>query len=75
MGCPPTGVKAKDAARLGYDLARCLVDEDAPAGCAIIGVEGTHDAADLFADLVVASLDKLRIVVQHNGVRFEFLPE
>ena len=45
------------------------------AGCAIIGVEGTHDAADLFADLVVASLDKLRIVVQHNGVRFEFLPE
>ena len=32
MGCPPTGVKAKDAARLGFDLARCLVDEDAPAG-------------------------------------------
>ena len=45
------------------------------ASCAIIGVEGIHDAADLLADLVVASLDKLRIVVQHSGVRFEFLPE
>ncbi|WP_174776928.1 hypothetical protein [Cryobacterium algoritolerans] len=57
--------------------------EDAPAGleavraagCATIGVEGTHDAADLDADLVVASLDKLRIVVQHDGVKFELLPE
>ncbi|MEC5152607.1 HAD-IA family hydrolase [Cryobacterium sp. GrIS_2_6] len=71
------------AARLGFDPARCLVVEDAPAGleaaraagCATIGVEGTHDAADLDADLVVTSLDRLRIVVQHNGVKFELLPE
>jgi mannitol-1-/sugar-/sorbitol-6-phosphatase len=71
------------AARLGFDPARCLVVEDAPAGleaaraagCATIGVEGTHAAAELVADLVVSSLDRLRVVVQPDGVRFELLPE
>ena len=70
------------AKRLGVDPARCLVVEDAPAGleaaraagCATIGVEGTHAAADLIADLVVPSLDRLVIVIQDDGVRFELLP-
>ncbi|TFB93634.1 HAD family phosphatase [Cryobacterium sp. HLT2-28] len=70
------------AARLGVDPARCLVVEDAPAGleaaraagCATIGVEGTHAAADLVADLVVPGLDRLRILVQDDGVRFDLLP-
>ncbi|MDJ0322435.1 MAG: HAD-IA family hydrolase [Terracoccus sp.] len=70
------------AKRLGVDPARCLVVEDAPAGleaaraagCATIGVEGTHAAADLVADLVVPSLDRLRIAVQDDGVSFELLP-
>ena len=70
------------AKRLGVDPARCLVVEDAPAGleaaraagCATIGVEGTHAAADLIADLVVTSLDRLVIVIQDDGVRFELLP-
>jgi sugar-phosphatase len=70
------------AKRLGVDPTRCLVVEDAPAGleaaraagCATIGVEGTHVAADLEADLVVPSLDRLRIVMQGDGLGFELLP-
>jgi sugar-phosphatase len=69
------------AARLGVDPARCVVIEDAPAGlaaaraagCATIGVEGTHAASDLTADLVVPSLDRLRVTVQEGGVVFHLV--
>jgi len=71
------------AARLGADPRRCVVVEDAPAGleagraagCLTIGVVGTHTADQLDADLVVPSLDCLRISVRDNGVVFEVLPE
>jgi sugar-phosphatase len=72
-----------DAAdRLGVDPRQCLVIEDAPAGltagrgagCATIGVVGTHAADDLDADLVVPSLDRLRIELHDHGVVVSLLP-
>ena len=71
------------AARLGVDPRRCVVVEDAPAGleagraagCLTIGVAGTHTVEQLDADLVVPSLDRLRISVRDTGIVFELLPE
>ena len=71
------------AERLGVDPARCVVVEDAPAGlaaaraagCATIGVVGTHLAADLEADLVVSGLDRLRVRVQDDGLVFHLVTE
>ena len=71
------------AERLGVDPARCVVVEDAPAGlaaaraagCATIGVVGTHLAADLEADLVVSGLDRLRVSVRDDGVVFHLVTE
>ena len=71
------------AARLGADPRRCVVVEDAPtglaagraAGCLTIGVVGTYTADQLDADLVVPSLDRLRIRALDTGVMFELLPE
>jgi len=73
----------KAAELLGADPRRCVVVEDAPAGleagraagCLTIGVAGTHTMDQLDADLVVPSLDRLRISVRDNGVVFELLPE
>ncbi|MBB5639973.1 HAD-IA family hydrolase [Cryobacterium roopkundense] len=70
------------AARLGVDPRECLVIEDAPAGlaaaraagCATIGVVGTHQADELEADLVVPSLERLRVRVTETGVVFSLLP-
>lgn len=70
------------AARLGVDPRECLVIEDAPAGlaaaraagCATIGVVGTHGASELVADLVVPSLDRLRVSVTDAGVILSLLP-
>ncbi|GAB3136347.1 HAD family hydrolase [Marisediminicola antarctica] len=64
------------AAGLGFDPARCLVIEDAPAGlasgraagCVTIGVAGTHSRADLDADLVVDSLTELVFTSTGAGV-------
>lgn len=69
------------AERLGVDPRRCLVVEDAPAGlegaraagCATIGVAGTHLASELAADFVVDGLDRLRVSVDEQGVRVHFL--
>jgi len=71
------------ADRLGLDARQCVVIEDAPAGlaagraagCATIGVVGTHSAAELDADLVVSSLDRLRIELHDHGVVFSLVPE
>lgn len=64
------------AAGLGFDPARCLVIEDAPAGlasgraagCATIGVAGTHSRDELDADLVVDSLIELVFTSTDAGV-------
>jgi sugar-phosphatase len=71
------------ADRLGLDARQCVVIEDAPAGlaagraagCATIGVVGTHSAAELDADLVVPSLDRLRVELHDHGVVFFLSPE
>jgi sugar-phosphatase len=71
------------ADRLGFDARQCVVIEDAPAGlaagraagCATIGVVGTHSAAELDADLVVPSLDRLRIELHDHGVVFSISPD
>jgi sugar-phosphatase len=71
------------ADRLGLDARQCVVIEDAPAGlaagraagCATIGVVGTHSADELDADLVVPSLDRLHIELHDHGVVFSISPE
>ena len=67
------------ARRLGVDPRECVVFEDAPAGlaagraagCATIGVVGTHAAPELDADLVVDTLQALRVVLVEGGFRLE----
>ncbi|MBD7995686.1 HAD-IA family hydrolase [Arthrobacter sp. Sa2CUA1] len=57
------------AKRLGADIRRCLVVEDAPAGLSAgrsanaqtLGVTGTYGARQLEADAVVASLGQLTV--------------
>ena len=64
------------AQRLGFDPGRCLVVEDAPAGlrsahdagCTTLAVTGTHGAADLSADLVIASLVELEFSATATGI-------
>jgi sugar-phosphatase len=78
LGKPHPDPFLEAAALLGVDPRDCVVVEDAPAGlvggraagCATIAVEGTHQAAELAADLIVSSLDELWITVLDNGVRF-----
>lgn len=67
------------AQRLGFDPARCLVVEDAPAGltsgraagCATLAVDGTHDLRALDADAAVANLSEVRFVTGPDGVSLE----
>lgn len=78
LGKPHPDPFLEGAARLGFDPRRCVVIEDAPAGlaagraagCATIGVEGTHAASDLVADLVVTGLDRLVVTAVDGGVVF-----
>ncbi|QJU53112.1 HAD-IA family hydrolase [Herbiconiux sp. KACC 21604] len=63
------------ASRLGVDPADCVVFEDAPAGlaaaraagCATVAIAGTHDAAELDADLIVDGLFQLRALPAEGG--------
>lgn len=63
------------AERLGFDIRRCLVVEDAPAGLAsaraagamTLAVAGTVEAHTLEADHVVESLSQVRAQVLANG--------
>ena len=63
------------AERLGLDPAQCVVFEDAPAGlaaakaagCATIGLIGTHQAHELEADLVVDGLYQLAVELLPTG--------
>ena len=60
------------AQRLGTDIRRCLVVEDAPAGLSAgrsagaktLGVTGTYTADALDADVVVSSLSQLSVSCQ-----------
>ena len=61
---------------LGFEPARCLVIEDAPAGlhsahhagCTTLAVEGTHPAHQLNADLIITSLTELKFTPTTNGI-------
>lgn len=63
------------ARRLGVDIRRCLVVEDAPAGLSAgraagaqtLAVTGTYCADALSADAIVASLDRLDISTTAEG--------
>ncbi len=65
------------AQRLGFDPARCLVVEDAPAGltaaraagCATLAVDGTHPLEQLDADASIANLSLLRFALDGDGIR------
>ncbi len=69
------------AALIGLPAADCLVVEDAPsgvragveAGCQVLGVEGTHRAAELMevgAHFVVKSLAEVSVGVGDRTIRF-----
>ena len=71
------------AARLGVDASRCLVVEDAAAGisaavaagCAVLAVAGTADAAELGqAVMIVDGLDRVRVQVSDRGVQLSLAP-
>ncbi len=73
----------KGAELLGFGPGECVVVEDAPsgvgagvaAGCRVLGVLGTHAAADLYAagaEWVVSSLAGVRALAEGDGLRLEF---
>ena len=73
----------KGAAMLGFSSGECVVVEDAPsgvgagvaAGSQVMGVLGTHEAADLYAagaEWVVESLSGVKVVSKENGLQLEF---
>ncbi|MDT5181381.1 MAG: mannitol-/sugar-/sorbitol-6-phosphatase [Mycobacterium sp.] len=77
VGKPSPEGYVKAAAALGFDAARCVVVEDAPAGIAagvaagarVVAVTTTHDADQVAdADVVVADLSCLRASVTDGGV-------
>lgn len=63
------------AERLGVDISQCLVVEDAPAGvdagaaagAKTLAVTGTYGAQQLEADMVVQSLEQVRITTSATG--------
>jgi sugar-phosphatase len=71
------------AARLGLAPAECLVIEDAPngiragrlAGCNVLAVTGSHNAAELReANWIVDSLARVKLAVSGDGwLNFEFV--
>jgi sugar-phosphatase len=74
----------KGAAMIGFGSGECIVVEDAPsgvgagvaAGSRVLGVLGTHEAAELYkagATWVVASLEGVKVAASEDGVRLEFV--
>jgi len=82
-GKPDPGPYRRGAELLGFRPDECVVVEDAPsgvgagkaAGCRVLGVLGTHSAAELGeADWVVGSLEGLRVATNPSGLELRFLP-
>jgi sugar-phosphatase len=82
-GKPDPEPYRRGAELLGFRPEECVVVEDAPsgvgagkaAGCRVLGVLGTHSAAELYgADWVVGSLAGLAVTVIPDGLELRFLP-
>jgi mannitol-1-/sugar-/sorbitol-6-phosphatase len=82
-GKPDPEPYRRGAGLLGFRPEECVVVEDAPsgvgagkaAGCRVIGVLGTHSAAELRgADWIVGSLEGLAVTVKPDGLELRFLP-
>jgi sugar-phosphatase len=82
-GKPDPEPYRRGAELLGLRPEECVVVEDAPsgvgsgkaAGCRVLGVLGTHSAADLHeADWVVGSLEALVVRANSDGLEMRFLP-
>jgi mannitol-1-/sugar-/sorbitol-6-phosphatase len=82
-GKPDPEPYRRGAELLGFGPGDCVVVEDAPsgvgagnaAGCRVLGVLGTHSAAELHAaDWVVSSLEGLAVTVNAEWLELRFLP-
>jgi sugar-phosphatase len=82
-GKPDPEPYRRGAELLGFRPKECLVVEDAPsgvgagkaAGCRVLGVLGTHTAAELDgADWVVESLERLTVTASADGLELRVLP-
>ncbi len=82
-GKPDPEPYRRGAELLGFRPEECLVVEDAPsgvgagkaAGCRVLGVLGTHSAAELCgADWVVGSLEELAATADAKGLELQFVP-
>jgi mannitol-1-/sugar-/sorbitol-6-phosphatase len=81
-GKPDPEPYRRGAELLGFRPEECVVVEDAPsgvgagkaAGCRVLGVLGTHSAAELSeADWVVGSLEGLAVTANPDGLELRFL--
>jgi mannitol-1-/sugar-/sorbitol-6-phosphatase len=81
-GKPDPEPYRRGAELLGFRPEECVVVEDAPsgvgsgkgAGCRVLGVLGTHSAAELHeADWVVESLEDLAVTAKADGLELRFL--
>jgi sugar-phosphatase len=82
-GKPDPEPYRRGAELLGFRPEECVVVEDAPsgvgagkaAGCRVLGVLGTHSAAELGeADWVVESLDGLAVTANPDWLELRFSP-
>jgi mannitol-1-/sugar-/sorbitol-6-phosphatase len=82
-GKPDPEPYRRGAELLGFRPEECVVVEDAPAGvgagkaagCRVLGVLGTHSAAELHeADWVVGSLEGLAVTASPGGLELHFQP-
>jgi sugar-phosphatase len=82
-GKPDPEPYRRGAGLVGFRPEECVVVEDAPsgvgagkaAGCRVIGVLGTHSAAELRgADWILGSLEGLAVTVSVDGLELRFLP-
>jgi sugar-phosphatase len=82
-GKPDPEPYRRGAGLLGFRPEECVVVEDAPsgvgagkaAGCRVMGVLGTHSAAELRgADWIVGSLEGLAVTATLDGLELRFLP-
>ena len=82
-GKPDPEPYRRGAELLGFASAECIVVEDAPsgvggglaAGCRVLGVLGTHPAAQLRAATWLAkSLEEVDVTVKADGLELRFKP-